>query len=203
MSSIKQIVCSIFLLFLFAFKGDKKLSSSEGKVISNFELRNVDGKLFNINNINNAKGCIVVFTCNHCPFAKLYPQRFNDLNSKYKELGVPLIAINSMDSAVYEDETFALMQAKCKESNFNFPYLQDVTQAVGKQFGAEHTPHAFIIWKENNNWIIKYSGAIDDNGEHPELAKPYIAYAVDELLANKPVSKPETESFGCRIFYRK
>ena len=82
MSSIKQIVCSIFLLFLFAFKGDKKLSSSVGKVISNVELRNVDGKLFNINNINNAKGCIVVFTCNHCPFAKLYPQRFNDLNSK-------------------------------------------------------------------------------------------------------------------------
>jgi peroxiredoxin len=188
---------------LFAFKGDKKASSSVNKIISNFELRNVDGKLLNINNIDNAKGFIVVFTCNHCPFAKLYPQRFNDLNSKYKALGVPLIAINSMDSLVYEDETFALMQAKSKESNFNFAYLQDATQSVGKQFGAEHTPHAFIIWKENNNWIIKYSGAIDDNGEHPELATPFIANAVDELLQSKPVSKPETESFGCRIFYRK
>lgn len=202
---MKQISRLFFILLIsvFHFGFKKGTNSKVGKSILPFNLRNVDGKLFNINSIEKAKGCIVVFTCNHCPFAKLYPQRFNDLNSKYKELGVPLIAINSMDSAVYEDETFALMQAKCKESNFNFPYLQDATQAVGKQFGAEHTPHAFIIWKENNNWIIKYSGAIDDNGEHPELAKPYIAYAVDELLANKPVSKPETESFGCRIFYRK
>jgi hypothetical protein len=76
-------------------------------------------------------------------------------------------------------------------------------QTVGKDFKAEHTPHAFVIWKENNQWIIKYSGAIDDNGEHPEKANPYIANAVDDLLHGKPVKMPETQSFGCAIFYRK
>ena len=73
-----------------------------------------------------------------------------------------------MDTLIYEDETFELMQKKAKTENLNFPYLQEAMQVVGENFGAEHTPHAFIIWKENNNWIIKYSGAIDDNGEHPK-----------------------------------
>ena len=108
-----------------------------------------------------------------------------------------------MDAATYDEESFVLMQEKAKNSKFNFPYLQDTLQTVGKNFNAEHTPHAFIIWKENDNWVIKYSGAIDDNGEHPELATPYIANAVEELLQNKPVSKAETPSFGCRIFYKK
>lgn len=73
---------------------------------------------------------------------------------------------------------------------------------VGKNFGAEHTPQAFVIWKVDNQWIIKYTGAIDDNGEHPELAHSFIANAVDELLKNQPVSMPETASFGCKIFYK-
>ena len=113
---------------------------------------------------------MIVFTCNHCPFAKLYPERFNALNSKYQSLGVPLIAINSMDSAIYDEERFELMQEKSKSENFNFHYLQDGQQKVGKEFNAKHTPHAFVIWKESGSWVIKYSGAIDDNGEHPELA---------------------------------
>lgn len=73
----------------------------------------------------------------------------------------------------------------------------------GTTFNAEYTPQAFIIWKENNKWVAKYSGAIDDNGKHPEKATSYIANTVDELLNNKPVSNPKTQSFGCKIFYRK
>ena len=108
-----------------------------------------------------------------------------------------------MDTLVYEEESFELMQKKAKTEKLNFPYLFDVMQSVGKNFGAEHTPQAYVIWKENNKWVIKYSGAVDDNGEHPEKATPFIGNAVDDLLSNKPVSKPETQSFGCRIFYRK
>jgi glutathione peroxidase-family protein len=187
---------------LVAFKSNFLKKSILQKTILNFELKNVNGTKTSLNS-KEAKGYIVVFTCNHCPFAKLYPQRLNDLNAKYKSLGVPLIAINSMDSLVYEDETFENMKSKAIESNFNFPYLQDAKQEVGKQFNAEHTPQAYVIWYENNSWRIKYSGAIDDNGEHPELANSFITKAVDELLNNKIVSNPETESFGCRIFYRK
>jgi len=108
-----------------------------------------------------------------------------------------------MDTAVYEEESFDLMRAKAMREKTNFPYLYDVTQSVGKSFGADHTPHAFILWKENEQWIIKYAGAIDDNGEHAELANSYIENALTELLSNKAISNAETASFGCRIYYRK
>jgi peroxiredoxin len=174
-----------------------------GKVIPEFSLLKTDNKFVSLSNYPNAKGFIIVFTCNHCPFAKLYPERLNALNLKYTKLDVPLLAINSMDTAVYVDESFELMREKAMRENLNFPYLYDASQAVGKLFSADHTPHAFIIWKVNNQWVIKYSGAIDDNGEHPEIASSFIEPALNDLLANKEVSKPETASFGCRIYYRK
>lgn len=173
------------------------------KEISDFTLRNVDGRMVSTANFPNAKGFAVVFTCNHCPFAKLYTERFNDLHKKYAPLGVPLLAINSMDSLVYEEESFGLMQTRAREAGFQFPYLYDAAQTVGKAFGAEHTPHAFLIWKTAGKWLVKYSGSIDDNGEAPQNAKPFVANAIDDLLAGRAVREPETESFGCRIFYRK
>ena len=204
MKPIKLFSFLFLLLPLCSFNFQKKepVSTLE-KSINDFSLRNTDNKIISLSDYKDAKGFMIVFTCNHCPFAKLYPERFNALNLKYQSLGVPLIAINSMDSLLYDDESFELMQQKAKSEKFNFSYLHDADQKVGKDFNAKHTPHAFVIWKMNGSWVIKYSGAIDDNGEHPELATPYISNAVDELLQNKTVTKPETESFGCAIFYRK
>ncbi len=196
-------VLTVSVLLLVVCISATQSKSDIGLVIPDFTLRNVDGRMISSVDYNNAKGFIVIFTCNHCPFAKLYSKRMNDLNGKYSKLNIPLIAINSMDSLIYADESFNNMQLKAKIDSFQFFYLQDATQIVGKQFKAEHTPTAYVIWKENNQWKIKYKGAIDDNGENPELAKPFISNAVDELLQNKTVSEPETESFGCRIFYRK
>lgn len=201
---VLKVSLVVFVLFSFGFKGDQyKQTKHVGKVIPEFSLLNTDNKFVSLSNYPNAKGFIIVFTCNHCPFAKLYPERLNALNLKYTKLDVPLLAINSMDTAVYVDESFELMREKAMRENLNFPYLYDASQAVGKLFSADHTPHAFIIWKVNNQWVIKYSGAIDDNGEHPEIASSFIEPALNDLLANKEVSKPETASFGCRIYYRK
>jgi peroxiredoxin len=202
-----KIIFSFFLTILalitLSFISVEPKKSMLGKEVSNFKLKNVDGKIISLNEYKNAKGFAIMFTCNHCPFAKLYSKRMNQLNKKYAALGVPLLAINSMDTLLYEEETFDQMQLKAKNNQFSFPYLFDETQSVGKQFNAEHTPQVFVIWKENNKWIIKYSGAFDDNGEHPEKAKPFVANAIDDLLRNKQVKNPETQSFGCRIYYRK
>lgn len=172
------------------------------KTIQDFSLKNVDNKTISTKAFPDAKGFIVVFICNECPFAKLYSKRLNELSTKYKALDVPLLAINSMDTLVYEDESFKDMQLKAKNDKFKFPYLHDVDQLVAKNFNAEHTPSAFIIWKEQNRWVIKYKGAIDDNGQNPFIATPYVANNVDALLKNLPVILNETLSFGCRIFYR-
>lgn len=204
---MKPLTCLILFLLtlqLTAFtKEPQKSVSKIGTVINDFSLRSTDNSFVSLNKFIDAKGFIVVFTCNHCPFAKLYSQRFNDLNAKYKKSGVPFLAINSMDTAIYEEERFELLQEKAKTDQFNFPYLLDADQSVGKNFNAEHTPHAFVIWKENDKWVVKYSGAIDDNGEHPELATSFIGNALDDLLVGKPVAIAETQSFGCRIYYRK
>ena len=204
MKGVKIIFYFSLIITLYSFSGiDKPSIAHIGKTVNDFSLRNINNKNVSLNDFKNAKGFIIVFTCNHCPFAKLYSERFNALNSKYQPSGVPLLAINSMDTAMYDDESFELMQQKASIVKFNFPYLYDALQTVGKSFNAEHTPQAFVIWKENNIWVIKYSGAIDDNGEHPELATTYIANAVEQLLHNKSVTKAETKSFGCKIFYRK
>jgi peroxiredoxin len=190
--------CLCFLSFSFGKAGFRE------KTISNFTLKNVDGKLVSLSKYSSAKGFVVVFTCNHCPFAKLYTKRLNDLNTKFNMLGVPLLAINSMDTTVYQEENFAMMRKKAKDEQFNFPYLYDRFQTVGKDFEADRTPHAFVIWKENGLWKIKYSGAIDDNGAEAEkVQNAYVAKVVKELLQGKPVSEPETSSLGCKISYRK
>lgn len=189
------VIIPIILWFLLNM-GDSS------KTIQDFSLKNVDNKTISTKAFPDAKGFIVVFICNECPFAKLYSKRLNELSTKYKALDVPLLAINSMDTLVYEDESFKDMQLKAKNDKFKFPYLHDVDQLVAKNFSAEHTPSAFIIWKEQNRWVIKYKGAIDDNGQKPSIATPYVANNVDALLKNLPVILNETLSFGCRIFYR-
>ncbi len=193
------LIFSLFATLSFVARKNTHI----GRAVNDFQLRNTNGTSTSLASYPNAKGFMIVFTCNHCPFAKLYTERFNQLNEKYSKLNVPLLAINSMDTFVYEEETFKLMCDKANSEQYLFPYLYDNMQTVGKDFHAEHTPHAFVIWKEAGKWIIRYSGAIDDNGEHPELAKPMMANAVDDLLANRLVQVPETASFGCAIFYRK
>ena len=177
-------------------------TATVGRSVTDVALRNVDGRTLSFDSFPDAKGFIVVFTCNHCPFAKLYPQRFNGLNARYAPQGVPFLAINSMDTLVYEEENFAAMKDRARSGEFSFPYLYDDLQLAARTFGAEHTPQAFVVWKEGGQWVVRYAGAIDDNGLEPEKATPFVANAVDDLLAGRPVSRPVTESFGCRIFLR-
>ncbi len=172
--------------------------------IGDFSLIDTDGKEVSLKSYPSAKGFIVVFTCNHCPFAKLYPPRLNDLNEKYGPLGVPVIAISSTDTVSYEEDTYPKMVEKAKKEHFNFPYLYDGAQAVARQFAAQRTPHAFVLWKENGKWMVRYNGAIDDNGAEPQkVKKHYVADAVDQLLAGKDVVVKETKSIGCQVYFRK
>lgn len=179
------------------------ISSKETEIID-FSLKNVDGKFVSLKDYPEAKGFVIIFTCNHCPFAKLYPERMNAINSKYKPLGVPLIAISSTDTVSYEADSFIKMVEKSKNEHFNFPYLYDNEQAAARIFFAEKTPHAFIIWKKDGKWVVKYDGAIDDNGMEPEkVTTHYVTNALDELLSGKEVTIKETKSIGCQIYLRK
>jgi peroxiredoxin len=178
--------------------------SAKGQTINDFQLLSTSGTNFKLSDNANAKGYIVVFTSNNCPFAKLYPERLKALNKKYEPLGIPLVCIRSTDTTVMDEDVYEKMIELTKREQFNFPYLVDGDQEVAAQFHADKTPHAFVIWKENDQWVVKYSGAIDDNGaEEKKVKHRYVAEAVDALLGGKEVAIKKTASVGCAIHYRK
>ena len=198
---MKKITTFLVILFLVSGFSFKPIKTE--KAIKNFSLKTTDNKVISLEKYKNAKGFVIVFTCNKCPMAKLYSERLNNLYVKYKPKGIYLLAINAMDTVAYKEENFKLMQQKAKKEKFLFPYLQDKEQLVAKQFAATYTPQSYVIWKNNTGkWIIKYEGSIDDSALEPTKANNYLETAVDELLQNKTVTNPFTKSVGCRIFYR-
>ena len=198
----KQFFFLFVIAFTFALSGFTFIERD--KNISNFKLKSATtNKWVSLSDYKDAKGFIVIFTCNKCPMAKFYSQRLNQMNEKYKKMGVPLVALNSMDTLAYAEESFRRMQQKVKKEQLNFPYLQDKKQTIAKEFKALNTPQAFVIWKVKGKFIIKYEGAIDDNaGEIEKVKNHYLTDAVDQLLQGNEVKVPKSESFGCKIFYR-
>lgn len=194
---------SRWLMLLVAIVVLSGFSLKDGKrTVQDFSLKNTDGKFVSLKDYPEAKGFIVVFTCNHCPFARLYPPRMNALNTRFERLGVPLIAISSTDPVQYEEDGYEQMVEKASKESFNFPYLFDEKQVVARQFKAQKTPHAYVLWKEADQWVVKYNGAIDDNGAAPrEVKTSYVADAVTALLENKTVAISETKSIGCQIYF--
>lgn len=175
-----------------------------GDVATDFKLKDVNGKMVSLSDYKDAKGFVVIFTCNTCPFAVASEDRIIALDKKYKEKGYPVIAINPNDPEVQPDDTFELMQAKAKEKGFTFPYLYDSSNTVYASYGATKTPHVYLLKKEDKGNVVKYIGAIDDNVRNGDAVKEqFLAKAIDELLAGKEVSVQETKAIGCSVKQKK
>jgi peroxiredoxin len=169
-----------------------------------FSLKNVDGKMVSLSNFKKAKGYIVVFTCNHCPYAQLYESRIIALDKKYKELGYPVIAIMPNDTVNYPDDSYMEMVKRSRDKGFTFPYLIDETQNIAKAYGAMKTPHVYVLQKDGKDLFVKYTGAIDDNYEDAaKVTKKYLESAMDELISGKDVSVKTTKAIGCGIKWNK
>ena len=172
-----------------------------GDKATDFNLKSVDGKNYSMSDYKDAKGFIVVFTCNTCPFAVKYEDRVNALAKKYKPKGYILLAINSNDPEVQPDDTYGKMQAKAKEEGFAFPYLVDEGQKIYPQYGATKTPHVFLLDK---NLVVKYIGAIDDNSDDASAVKEkYLENAIAALDSGKDPSPAVTKAIGCSIKAKK
>jgi glutathione peroxidase-family protein len=151
-----------------------------------------------------AKGFILIFTCNHCPYSIVYEDRIIDLDKKYKSQGFPVIAINPNDPEVVAADSYENMIKRSTEKGFTFPYLFDEGQKVYPKYGATRTPHVYIVNKEAGKFIVKYIGAIDDNDQNPDkVKKRYIEMAVESLLKGEKVAVTETKAIGCTIKKKK
>lgn len=175
-----------------------------GDAVKDFSLKNVDNKTVSLSNYKDAKGYIVVFTCNTCPVAKAYQDRVSDLNTTYAVKGYPVVAINPNDAEAVPNESFDKMQALAKEKNFNFPYLLDPNHVVTKQFGATKTPHVFVLSKTDKGNIVEYIGAIDNNPEGENASKvDYVKNAISDLSSGKKPAVTSTKAVGCSIKWKK
>jgi len=182
-------------------KAEKSSGYKIGDVAADFSLKNVDDQNVSLSDYPDAKGFIIVFTCNHCPYAVAYEDRIIALDKKYKEQGYPVVAINPNNPIKQPEDSFENMKIRAKEKNFSFPYLLDDGQQIFPKYGATRTPHVFILQKNDSNKnIVRYIGAIDDNHEDALLIKErYIEKAVDALLTGNEISVNQTKAIGCTI----
>lgn len=168
-----------------------------GDKADDFSLRNVDGKLVSLSDYKDVKGFIVVFTCNHCPYAQMYEERIIALHNKYKPKGFPVIAINPNSPAIVPDDSFEEMQKRAREMKYPFPYLFDEDQTVYPKYGATRTPHVFIM---DTSRVVRYIGAIDDNPELPSMAKNHYAENALNAMLRGETPKPDyTLAIGCTV----
>ena len=193
----------LILFFSSLFLGETTESNGyqPGDKATDFKLKSVDGKMYSMADYKDAKGFIIVFTCNTCPFAIKYEDRINAIAKKYKSKGYVLLAINPNDPEVQPADTYELMQEKAKEKGFVFPYLVDEGQKIYPQYGATKTPHVFLLDK---NLIVKYIGAIDDNSDDASAVKEkYLENAIRALDNETDPSPATTKAIGCSIKTKK
>lgn len=171
-----------------------------GDVATDFKLENIDGNMVSLSDYKEAKGFIVIFTCNTCPYAVAYEDRIVELDKKYASKGFPVIAIMPNNTKVKPEDSMDHMRARAKAKGFTFPYLMDEGQKIYPQYGATKTPHVYILQKTQKGNVVKYIGAIDDNYQDAAAVKvKYVENAVDALLSGNDVKETKTRAIGCTI----
>lgn len=163
-------------------------------------MKNVDGEAVSIAAIAGKSGTLVVFTCNHCPWAKAWEERLAALGNAARARGIGVIAINSNDPKSSPNDAFAPMVERARQRGFQFPYVVDAGSTVAKAFGAERTPEVFLF---DARGTLVYHGTVDDNAERPdEVKQHFLRDALDAVAAGKPVAVAQTKALGCTIkFY--
>lgn len=199
MKTLKLFVALLVLVATTAFTADKG-GYKVGDIATDFELENIDGKMVSLSDYKDAKGFIVIFTCNTCPYAVAYEDRIIELDKKYADKGYPVIAIMPNNTDVKPGDKMEAMQARAKAKGFTFPYLMDKGQKIYPQYGATKTPHVYVLERTKRGNEVKYIGAIDDNYQDASMVNTkYVEEAVDALLDGKEVPTTETRAVGCSI----
>lgn len=161
------------------------------------DLPGVDGKKHSLSDLASKDVVVVVITCNHCPIAVAYEDRIINFTKKYagptSKAGLVAINVNNLEA-----DKLPKMIERSKERGFNFPYLYDETQKIGRAFGATVTPEFFVLNKERK---IVYMGAMDDANGAKNVKTNYLEAAVEATLKGEPIKIAETAGRGCSVKY--
>lgn len=203
MKALKSIGLVLLVLFAVAFTAatDNNDAGYEiGDVATDFSLKNIDGNMVSLSDYTDAKGFLVIFTCNTCPYAVAYEDRIIALDAKYKSQGVPVIAVMPNNPVSKPGDSYAKMKVRAQEKVFTFPYLLDEGQEIYPQYGATRTPHVYLLEKTADGNIVRYIGAIDDNYQDAaQVEEKFVENAVDAMLAGEEIEVTTTKAIGCSI----
>lgn len=204
-----RYVCSLFAVLLASVVlGSSAMADGEKSAVLALgaeaplrteKMKAAHGEPTSIEDVKGAVGTLVVFTCNHCPWAQAWEGRISEIAREFKDKGVHTIAINPNDPSKYADDRLEKMAERATAAGFQFPYVVDDGSRVAKAFGATRTPEIFLFDKD---WKLVYYGAVDDNANKPtDVRKSYLRDAMVALVAGKPVEVSTTKALGCSIKY--
>ncbi len=171
-----------------------------GTQAPDFSLPATDGRTYSLKDFQDARALVVVFTCNHCPYAQACEDRLIAIQDDYREKGVQLVAINPNDAENYPEDSFENMVRRAKEKGYNFPYLRDETQEVARAYDAACTPDVFVFGPDRK---LVYNGRIDDNWQEPaKVTRQDLRIVLDCVLEGKPIPFDPVPSMGCSIKWK-
>jgi peroxiredoxin len=147
----------------------------------------------------NAPATVVVFTCNHCPYALAWHDRIAAVAADYAGRGVRTLAVNSNDGERYPADSADAMRERVRDEGWAFPYLHDASQEVAAAYGATRTPEVFLL---DGDGVVRYHGAPDGDYDDPGHHGRFLREALDDLLAGGDVRRPASEPVGCTIKWR-
>jgi peroxiredoxin len=168
-----------------------------GETVADFTLNDTQGVPVPLQ--SDAAATVVVFTCNHCPYALAWHDRINAVARDYADAGVRLLQISSNDAGRYPRDAPAAMAARVRAGEFAGPYLYDATQEVARAWGARVPPDVFVL---GGDLRLAYRGAPDADHRNESLNAGWLRAAVDAVLAGRPVEEPVTEPVGCSIKWK-
>jgi len=195
-----KILFTILMILAMTLGTAQAQGYQVGDKATDFKLKNIDGRYVSMADYPDAKGFVVTFSCNHCPFVVATEDRIIALDKKYKEKGFPVIAINPNDPELVPADSFEKMQERAQEKGFTFPYLFDEGQKIYPVYGATRTPHVFLLERQGEDLVVAYIGAIDDNTrDASEVEEKYLENAINALLAGQRPDPDFTRAIGCTI----
>jgi len=165
----------------------------------NFALPDTEGTVYRLSELAADGPVVVVFTCNHCPYALAWQGRLADVGREYAARGVHTVFINSNDAERYPADSLEAMRQRVDEEDWTAPYLHDESQQVARDYGARVTPDVFVV---DDGLHVRYRGAPDQDYDYPAANALWLREAIDDVLSGVELRRPETEPVGCSIKWR-
>lgn len=175
---------------------------SRGDEAPFFSLPGADGQTYALDEFADADALLVVFTCNHCPYAEAKREELNHLAESYD--GLAVVGINPNDEEEYPDDSYEAMRERVDDGEIRFTaYLRDESQEVARDYGAVCTPDPFLFERREDAFRLVFHSRIDDATSPDEEPTEYeMRTAVEAVLADEEIPIEETPSQGCSIKWR-